>query len=155
MHEFFSQIEPCLIAWRPAARHYWGRELKAMGHEVLLMPRLTPSVSYVDGPMASVFWRFERFGRLRHMSACCAEHISLALMKSTTGIPIKRASFTLVTSGGLFLAFVATVSFITPVRATNSNLQNFFANAPCGDSDLLTPCDISVRKLRRSSSSPR
>jgi len=44
MHEFFSQIEPCLIGMEACgSAHYWGRELKAMGHEVLLMPRLTPS----------------------------------------------------------------------------------------------------------------
>jgi transposase len=39
MHEFFSQIEPCLIGMEACgSAHYWGRELKAMGHEVLLMP---------------------------------------------------------------------------------------------------------------------
>jgi len=26
MHEFFSQIEPCSLAWRPAARRITGRE---------------------------------------------------------------------------------------------------------------------------------
>src|SRR5271166_6042220 len=39
MHEFFSQIEPCLIGMEACGTaHYWARELKAMGHEVLLMP---------------------------------------------------------------------------------------------------------------------
>ncbi len=39
MHEFFSQIEPCLVAMEACGTaHYWARELKAMGHEVLLMP---------------------------------------------------------------------------------------------------------------------
>ena len=39
MHEFFSQIEPCLIGMEACgSAHYWARELKAMGHEVLLMP---------------------------------------------------------------------------------------------------------------------
>ena len=39
MHEFFSRIEPCVIGMEACgSAHYWGRELKAMGHEVLLMP---------------------------------------------------------------------------------------------------------------------
>ena len=39
MHEFFSQIEPCLIGMEACgSAHFWARELKAMGHEVLLMP---------------------------------------------------------------------------------------------------------------------
>ncbi len=39
MHEFFSQIEPCLIGMEACgSAHYWARELKMIGHEVLLMP---------------------------------------------------------------------------------------------------------------------
>jgi transposase len=39
MREFFSQIEPSLIGMEACgSAHYWARELKAMGHEVLLMP---------------------------------------------------------------------------------------------------------------------
>jgi transposase len=39
MREFFSQIEPCLVGMEACgSAHYWARELKAMGHEVLLMP---------------------------------------------------------------------------------------------------------------------
>jgi transposase len=39
MHEFFSQIEPCLVGMEACgSAHYWARELKAVGHEVLLMP---------------------------------------------------------------------------------------------------------------------
>ncbi len=39
MHEFFSQIEPSLIGMEACgSAHYWARELKAIGHEVLLMP---------------------------------------------------------------------------------------------------------------------
>jgi transposase len=39
MHEFFAQIEPCLIGMEACgSAHYWARELKAMGHKVLLMP---------------------------------------------------------------------------------------------------------------------
>ena len=39
MHEFFSQIEPCRIGMEACgSAHYWARELKAMGHEVALMP---------------------------------------------------------------------------------------------------------------------
>jgi len=39
MHEFFAQIEPCLIGMEACgSAHYWARELKTMGHEVLLMP---------------------------------------------------------------------------------------------------------------------
>src|ERR1700730_11334492 len=39
MHEFFSHIEPSLIGIEACgSAHYWARELKALGHEVLLMP---------------------------------------------------------------------------------------------------------------------
>ncbi len=39
MHEFFSQIEPGLIGMEACgSAHHWARELKALGHEVLLMP---------------------------------------------------------------------------------------------------------------------
>ena len=39
MHEFFAQIEPCLIGMEACgSAHYWARELKTIGHEVLLMP---------------------------------------------------------------------------------------------------------------------
>jgi hypothetical protein len=39
MRDFFSQIEPCLGGMEAyGSAHYWARELKAMGHEVLLMP---------------------------------------------------------------------------------------------------------------------
>ena len=39
MHEFFSQIDPCLIGMEACgSAHYWARELKTMGHEVRLMP---------------------------------------------------------------------------------------------------------------------
>ena len=39
MREFFSQIAPCCVGMEAcASAHYWARELKAMGHNVLLMP---------------------------------------------------------------------------------------------------------------------
>ena len=39
MHWFFSQIEPSFIGMEACgSAHYWARELKAMGHGVLLMP---------------------------------------------------------------------------------------------------------------------
>ena len=39
MREFFSQIESSLVGMEACgSAHYWARELKAMGHEVLLMP---------------------------------------------------------------------------------------------------------------------
>ena len=39
MREFFSQIEPCRVGMEACdSAHYWARELKTMGHEVLLMP---------------------------------------------------------------------------------------------------------------------
>ncbi len=39
MHEFFSQIEPCLVGMEACgAAHFWARELIAMGHEVKLIP---------------------------------------------------------------------------------------------------------------------
>ena len=39
MHDFFSEIEPCRIGMEACgSAHYWARELKAMGHDVFLMP---------------------------------------------------------------------------------------------------------------------
>ena len=39
MHRFFSQIEPSFIGMEACgSAHYWARKLKAMGHDVLLMP---------------------------------------------------------------------------------------------------------------------
>ena len=39
MREFFSQIAPCCVGMEAcASAHYWARELKAIGHEVRLMP---------------------------------------------------------------------------------------------------------------------
>ena len=39
MREFFSQVEPCRVGMEACgSAHYWARELKAMGHDALLMP---------------------------------------------------------------------------------------------------------------------
>jgi transposase len=36
---FFERLEPCLIGMEACGTsHYWGRELRALGHEVKLMP---------------------------------------------------------------------------------------------------------------------
>ena len=36
---FFSRLPPCLVGLEACATaHYWGRELRAFGHEVRLMP---------------------------------------------------------------------------------------------------------------------
>src|SRR5262249_50676076 len=44
MREFFSQIAPCCVGMEAcASAHYWARELKAMGYNVLRCRRLIPS----------------------------------------------------------------------------------------------------------------
>jgi transposase len=36
---FFSQLPPCKVGMETCAgSHFWGRELKALGHEVSLIP---------------------------------------------------------------------------------------------------------------------
>src|SRR5262245_30112883 len=36
---FFSRLPPCLVGLEACATaHYWARELRALGHEVRLMP---------------------------------------------------------------------------------------------------------------------
>ena len=36
---FFSRLRPCLVGLEACATaHYWARELRALGHEVRLMP---------------------------------------------------------------------------------------------------------------------
>lgn len=36
---FFADLPPCLVGMEACATaHYWGRELRALGHEVRLMP---------------------------------------------------------------------------------------------------------------------
>src|ERR1019366_2290677 len=80
---FVSGLEPCLIGMEACATsHYWARELTKFGHTVKLMPPayVKPYVICGRPPMASVFWRFERFGRLRsYVRPVCAEHISAGL----------------------------------------------------------------------------
>ena len=35
--QFFAQLQPCLVAMEAcASSHYWGRELRALGHDVKL-----------------------------------------------------------------------------------------------------------------------
>ncbi len=37
--KFFASLPPCLVGMEAcASAHHWGRELKALGHEVRLMP---------------------------------------------------------------------------------------------------------------------
>jgi transposase len=37
--QFFAQLRPCLVCMEACAgSHYWGRELRALGHEVKLIP---------------------------------------------------------------------------------------------------------------------
>lgn len=39
MLAFFAKLEPCLVGMEASASaHYWGRELKKLGHDVRLMP---------------------------------------------------------------------------------------------------------------------
>ena len=39
MLQFFVQLPPCLVSMEAcASAHYWGRELRAMGHDVKLIP---------------------------------------------------------------------------------------------------------------------
>lgn len=39
MRKFFSSIAPCVVGLEACgSAHYWGRELRAMGHDVRLMP---------------------------------------------------------------------------------------------------------------------
>jgi transposase len=39
LRKFFEQVRPCLIGMEArGSAHYWARELKAMGHEVKLIP---------------------------------------------------------------------------------------------------------------------
>jgi transposase len=38
---FFSRLPPCLVGLEACATaHYWARELRALGHEVRLMPQI-------------------------------------------------------------------------------------------------------------------
>jgi len=39
MFEFFAQLPPCVVALEACGTsHFWGRELRAMGHDVRLIP---------------------------------------------------------------------------------------------------------------------
>lgn len=36
---YFNQLDPCLVGMEACATaHFWGRELRALGHDVKLMP---------------------------------------------------------------------------------------------------------------------
>jgi len=39
VHSFFAKLAPCLVGMEACgAAHHWARELKALGHEVKLIP---------------------------------------------------------------------------------------------------------------------
>lgn len=39
MLKFFASLSPCLVGMEAcASAHHWGRELRALGHDVRLMP---------------------------------------------------------------------------------------------------------------------
>ena len=47
---FFSRLRPCLVGLEACATaHYWARELRALGHEVRLMP-----AQYVEQPVRNL-----------------------------------------------------------------------------------------------------
>src|SRR5208282_3593835 len=83
MVAFFEKLAPTVVAIEACGgSHHWARLLSSFGHQVkLIAPQLVkPYVICGRPPMASVFWRFERFGRLRsYVRPVCAEHISAGL----------------------------------------------------------------------------
>jgi len=54
MIPFFSKLDPCLIGMEACGTsHYWGRELRALGHEVKLMP---PAYVCLTSAIKASFW---------------------------------------------------------------------------------------------------
>jgi transposase len=77
MVKFFGSIEPCLVGMEACgSAHYWARELRAMGHDVRLMPP-----SYVKA--------YVKRGKNDDVdAAACCEGVSRPTMRF---VPIKSA----------------------------------------------------------------
>jgi transposase len=46
---FFAKLPPCLVGIEACATvHYWARELAKLGHDVRLIPPLTPRPMYAE-----------------------------------------------------------------------------------------------------------
>ena len=80
---FFSRLSPCLVGLEACATaHYWARELRALGHEVRLMPAQYVK-AYIkrnkhDAADAEAIWRLSagrcalcRSRRLTSKLPCC------------------------------------------------------------------------------------
>ncbi len=75
--KFFAELAPCLVGMEAcASAHYWARELRALGHEVRLIPP-----QYV-----------KPFVKTNKNDACDAEAINEAMMRPTMRFaPLKSA----------------------------------------------------------------
>ena len=95
MHEFFSQIEPSLIGMEACgSAHYWARELKAMGHEVLLMPPAytTPYVKRGKNDAVDADACCEAMSRpgMRFIPVKCAEQQATLMLHQTRELLVKQ-----------------------------------------------------------------
>ena len=78
---FFSRLPPCLVGLEACATaHYWGRELRALGHEVRLMP-----AQYVKAYIkrnkhdAAMRKRFARLFSARRCALCRSRRLTSKL----------------------------------------------------------------------------
>src|SRR6516162_1671577 len=91
MAEFFAKLAPCVVALEACGTsHYWGRTLRAMGHEVRLIPAayVKPFVRRNKPTPAT-----PRRSALRRGGRTCARSPSRARSSRPRGRSSGRASF--------------------------------------------------------------
>jgi len=95
MREFFSQIEPCRVGMEACgSAHYWARELKAMGHEALLMPPIYTK-PYVkrgknDAADAEAICEAVSRPRMRFVPVKSAEQQATLMLHTTRELLVKQ-----------------------------------------------------------------
>ena len=139
MHEFFAQIEPCLIGMEACgSAHYWARELKAMGHEVLLMPPAytKPYVKRGKNDAVDADAICEAMSRpgMRFVPIKSPEQQAMLMLHKTRELLVKQRTMS--------------------VNALRGHLSEFGMSPPRG-SVASTSCSISPKATRRFRMPPR
>jgi transposase len=95
MLAFFASLPPCLVGMEACATaHYWARELKALGHEVRLMPPQYVK-AYVkrnknDAADAEAFCEAVRWPSMRFVPVKTREQQSALLMHRGRELPVRQ-----------------------------------------------------------------
>jgi len=99
MREFFSEIEPCRIGMEACgSAHYWARELRAMGHDAVLMPPAytKPYVKRGKNDAVDAEAICEALSRpgMRFVPVKSAEQQSMLMLHTTRDLLVKQRTMT-------------------------------------------------------------